>query len=159
MNELTQDDCDPLIADLMWKTSGFEASLRMLVESARALLARDASGDVDDARVWEEALRHLHYDVVEKLLEHLPTLAGPWEVTDTKNRAPTRAVRIGWRGEPIADVRKRGSVWAARVGDALVEHAPDDCSLSVFWPSFDAAKSACDDRLLADGVKFKDGVP
>lgn len=159
MNE--PERSDPLVADLMYKTSGLEASLRLLVESARTLLeARETrvSMAVSDEDAWTEALRHLHYGIVDRLLEHLPTLAGPWEVTDTKNRQATRAVRIGWQGQPIAEVRKRSTGWAARVGDAFVEHAPDDASLSVFWPSYESALAACDDRLIESGVKFKEGV-
>ena len=160
MNETQHEhEIDPIVVDLMVKVSGFESSLRLLGRSARALLERNAGGMASDADVWNEALRHLRYGVVATLLDYLPTIAGPWEVTDTRARAPARAVRIGWQGQPIAEVRKRGNAWSARVGDAFVEHAPDDTALSVFWPTYESAIAACDDRLIADGVKFKDGTP
>jgi hypothetical protein len=89
--------------------------------------------------------------LTKTLIDHLPTIAGPWRVVDMVDGVPTRLVRDGLHGS-IASVRRVGRKvqrWTAWVGDAGV--FPDD-SEHVDWASQEEAQAACDARLKADGV-------
>jgi hypothetical protein len=110
-----------------------------------------AAGDAD-AFLGEMPIRY-----VRLLLEHLPTLAGPWRVVDMRRGEATRMERIGWGGEPIAVVKRRGaSSWSAFVGNALIEAPSSDESGSINWPTCDAARAACDEHMAREGVLLDD---
>jgi hypothetical protein len=133
------------IADLI------AAATRALVEAAD-LSHRSLGGGTDlEGDAWNLALRSMDTGTIRHLLDNLPTLAGPWEVRDMRSGNPTRAVRIGWEGRPIAEVRRRGNAWTARVGGTLIESSYEQ----VHFATCDEAKAACDRQLEADGVRLE----
>lgn len=99
----------------------------------------------------------MHTRWVRVLLKSLPTLAGPWHVTDMRRGETTRMERAGWGGEPIAVVKRRGkSSWSAFVGNTLIEAPESEGAGSINWPTCDAAQIACDARMASDGVRLGD---
>ena len=94
---------------------------------------------------------------VRALLDHLPTLAGPWRVTDMRRGEVTQMERAGWGGEPIAVVKRRGiSSWSAFVGNTLIEASESEEAGSINWPTCDAARAACDAHMAREGVLLDD---
>jgi hypothetical protein len=135
---------------------------RMLVlaEQARAYMPDGYVGP----REW--ALSMLPPDHVVLLLEYLPTTAGPWHVTDMRDGEPTRIVRDGYGGEPIATVRRVGQGkrarprWSAWVGSAVVSPESHDAAgdaMPIDWSTCEEAQAACDERLREQRVMFIGG--
>lgn len=98
--------------------------------------------------------------LVRCLLDHLPTLAEPWRVTDMRDGEPTRLVRDGWQG-PIATVRRHGQGkrgrprWTAHVGDTVVSPPETDehgDAMPIDWSTLAEAQAACDRQLVESGV-------
>lgn len=110
------------------------------------------------------ALREMPPRLVRTLLDAMPTLAGPWRVTDMRDGEPTRLVRDGYM-DTIATVRRHGQGrrgrprWTAYVGDDLV--SPPDVdengdAMPIDWSTCEEAQAACDHRLREGGVLLEE---
>lgn len=105
--------------------------------------------------------------LVQLLLDHMPTLAHPWRVTDMRDGEPTKVVRDGYDGV-IASVSRKGygkrarPRWVAFVGDSIV--SPPDVDengdpMPIDWSTLEEAQAACDAQLRADGVTIVEVKP
>jgi hypothetical protein len=108
----------------------------------------------------ESALASMSPALVTLLLDHMPTLAMPWRVTDMRDGEPTRLVRDGYR-DVIASVRrvsqgKRGCPrWTAFVGNEVISPPPiDDLgnAMPIDWSTCEEAQAACDANLRESGI-------
>lgn len=128
------------------------------------LLEEEREHGVPRAVSAESALGAMPPALVTLLLDHMPTLAMPWHVTDMRDGEPTRLVRDGYR-DVIATVRrvgqgKRGRPrWTAFVGNELVSPPPTDengDAMPIDWATCEEAQAACDARLRESGVTIVD---
>lgn len=140
--------------------------LVQLDQALRDYVAEETAHHVPRDVAIECALRGTPVTLVRALLDGLPTLAGPWRVTDMRDGEPTRLVRDGHRDEPIAVVRRQSQGkrarprWIAFVGDAMVSpepaHDENGDAMPIDWADSEFAQAACDTRLVEDGVMLCD---
>lgn len=111
----------------------------------------------------ESILGDMPTHLVHLLLEHMPTIAGPWRVTDMRDGEPTRMVRDGYQ-DRIAEVKRCGTGkrarprWAAFVGSALVSPPEVDengDTMPIDWSTLEEAQDACDEELRKSGVRLE----
>lgn len=112
----------------------------------------------------ESILGDMPTRLVHLLLECMPTIAGPWRITDMRDGEPTRMVRDGYQ-DRIAEVKRHGTGkrgrprWTAFVGDSLV--SPPDVdengdAMPIDWSTLEEAQVACDEELRKSGVRLED---
>lgn len=142
------------------KAARVEDAIRELDTAILAYLVEEEQHGVPRSVSAESVLGAMSPVLVQLLLDHMPTLAHPWRVTDMRDGEPTKVVRDGY-DDVIASVSRKGygkrarPRWVAFVGDSIV--SPPDVDengdpMPIDWSTLEEAQAACDTLLRRNGV-------